>query len=85
MLYNYKPESSFINKIRKYYKTKEYLEEDLGREPLDEEMATELQIPIEEARTLSNLKIEQEENPEDNNKLRVTIIIKNHDFSCNKP
>lgn len=67
------------NDIKKVHEERERLIEVLGREPLDEELASELGFSYEKTKQLLLLKVEEEEEEESHN-LRFKLTIKNHEM-----
>lgn len=68
------------NDVKRLHETKERLQEVLGREPFDEELAIELGFSVEKTRQLMSLKVIEEEGENSYHQLRVKMTIKNHEM-----
>jgi RNA polymerase sigma factor (sigma-70 family) len=66
--------------IKKIHETKEKLREVLGREPLDEELAYELNFTVEKIQQLMLLKLEEYDDSNESHNLRFKLTIKNHEM-----
>lgn len=67
-----------IEKIKTIYETRDKLQEELKRDPLDEEIAAETAIDIDEIRFLKTFRVEEE--PREDFQLRFKMTIKNHEL-----
>lgn len=65
--------------IIKVHEAREKLLDALQREPLPEEIATEVELPLEEVREFLQLKVEPPEK-ENNHELRFKLTVKNHEL-----